>query len=63
MTQSTSRTASAIWTIPAVLFVVIVIGLAAALLGTGVWQWVSWICMTIAPVVAVWYGGLRHLRQ
>jgi hypothetical protein len=40
-----------IWQIPLLLSVLILFGLLAALLGTGVWYWLSWLAMIIPLIV------------
>ncbi|MFT3936701.1 MAG: hypothetical protein QM726_23955 [Chitinophagaceae bacterium] len=40
-----------VWGKPFLLFVITIFGLLAALLGTGVWHWLSWIALCIPPIV------------
>ncbi len=40
-----------IWRIPLLLSVLILFGLLAALLGTGIWYWLSWLAMIIPLIV------------
>ena len=32
------------------------IGLVSSLVGTGIWNWISWITLTLPIVIAVWFG-------
>lgn len=50
-----------IWLIPIVLGVLTVFGLLAALLGIGVWHWLSWLSLA-APLIIV-VRQLRCTRQ
>jgi hypothetical protein len=43
-----------VWTIPALLGVLTLFGLLAALLGTGVWHWLSWIALCVPLGVIAW---------
>jgi len=40
-----------VWRIPVLLSALILFGLLAALLGTGVWYWLSWMAMLIPLVI------------
>lgn len=51
-----------IWGVPIVLAALIVFGLLAALLGTGVWHGLSWIAMAI-PILVGGYYCLRPARR
>ena len=42
-----------VWRAPIVLAVLTIFGLLAALLGTGVWHWLSWLALATVPVVCV----------
>lgn len=44
-----------VWGAPIVLGVLSVFGLLAALLGTGLWHWASWISLTVLLVVILKY--------
>ena len=44
-----------IWKMPIVLATLTAFGLLAALLGTGLWHWLSWLALT-TPIAV----GLRH---
>lgn len=44
-----------IWGAPIALAVLTCVGLLAALLGTGVWHWASWLCLPIPLVTGVGY--------
>jgi hypothetical protein len=44
-----------LWRTPLLLAALILFGLLAALLGTGIWHWLSWIALSIPPGVIVWY--------
>lgn len=49
-----------IWGVPIVLGVLSLFGLLAALLGTGVWHWASWISLSILLIVIAkywWFAG------
>jgi hypothetical protein len=50
-----------IWWVPMVLGVLTVFGLLAALLGIGVWHWLSWLSLALPIAVVAWY--LRQVRQ
>jgi hypothetical protein len=50
-----------IWTIPLLLAALIVFGLLAALLGTGVWHVLAWIALAI-PVAVVASIALKRRR-
>jgi hypothetical protein len=50
-----SATFLKVWAIPVALGVLTLFGLFAALLGTGLWHWCSWACLTIPVVVALRY--------
>jgi hypothetical protein len=51
-----------IWTIPLLLAALIVFGLLAALLGTGVWHVLAWIALAI-PVAVVASIALKRRRR
>lgn len=51
-----------VWGAPLVLGVLTVFGLLAALLGTGLWHWASWIALA-APVVVICKHVGRSLRK
>jgi hypothetical protein len=44
-----------IWRIPLLLILLITFGLLSALLGTGIWHWLSWIALLLPIVVLVRY--------
>ena len=50
-----------IWWLPAVLGALTVFGLLAALLGVGVWHWLSWLSLALPIAVIAWH--LRQVRQ
>ena len=56
--MSTHRRFWFIWGAPIVLGVLSVFGLLAALLGTGVWHWASWVTLAALLVVIVKYWWL-----
>jgi len=58
MQNTDSRTSSAAWRVfraPLLLAVLIVLGLAAALFGTGIWRWFSWATIGLPAVLCLWY--------
>jgi hypothetical protein len=40
-----------IWLVPSILALLTVFGLLAALLGLGVWHWLSWLALTVPLAV------------
>ena len=48
-----------VWGAPLLLSVLSIFGLLAALLGTGLWHWLSWIALAIPIVVMAWYARPR----
>jgi hypothetical protein len=46
-----------IWATPALLGILTLFGLLAALLGLGVWHWLSWIALCIPLSVIAWQWG------
>ena len=42
-----------VWGVPILLGVLSIFGLLAALLGTGLWHWASWLSLTILIIVIV----------
>lgn len=46
-----------IWSKPILLFVVTIIGLLLAIIGTGIWHVLSWIALIIPIYVMVSYGA------
>lgn len=44
-----------LWGIPLVLAVLTLFGLIAALTGTGVWHWLSWLALSIPIVIILRY--------
>ncbi|SDK41307.1 hypothetical protein SAMN05192566_1276 [Methylophilus rhizosphaerae] len=49
---------SEIWLWPAVLAVLTAFGLLSALLGTGIWHWLSWVAISI-PLIVIGYYWLQ----
>ena len=45
-----------VWRVPTVLATLTIFGLLAALLGTGIWHWLSWLTLGVLPVVSARYG-------
>jgi hypothetical protein len=45
-----------LWGMPLLMAVLIIFGLLAALLGTGVWHVLSWIALSVPVVVIIRYG-------
>jgi hypothetical protein len=43
-----------VWRAPALLVVLTTFGLLAALLGTGIWHWASWLAMAVPLAVIGW---------
>lgn len=43
-----------LWRVPLLMAALILFGLLAALLGTGVWHWLAWITLGIPVAVIVW---------
>jgi hypothetical protein len=46
-----------IWNKPILLFVVTIMGLLLAIMGTGVWHILSWVALAIPVYVVVKYGA------
>lgn len=44
-----------LWGWPLLLAALIMFGLLAALIGTGLWHWLSWIALTVPVVTMGWY--------
>jgi hypothetical protein len=44
-----------VWGMPALLALATLFGLLAALLGTGIWRWASWLALAWPPGVALRY--------
>lgn len=53
------RTPSQIWAMPILLAILTAIGLVAALLGDGVWDWVSALTLGAPVAAGIWYGLRR----
>ena len=51
-----------IWGWPIALALLTIFGLLAALLGVGLWHWLSWIALSV-PVVLIWHYWLRPRKQ
>jgi hypothetical protein len=49
------KTARQIWLAPIVLGLITIVGLMSALLGDGVWDWLSVAALAIPVLVIVWY--------
>ena len=50
-----------VWGMPVLLSIVTIIGLISAIIGLGVWHWISWITLS-APIVVMWWFGRRFFR-
>jgi hypothetical protein len=50
-----------VWRMPMILAALTIFGLLAALLGTGVWHWVSWLTLATLPAVSARYGLKRSV--
>lgn len=48
-----------LWRMPIILAALTIFGLLAALLGTGVWHWLSWLTLATVPAVSARYGLMR----
>jgi len=44
-----------VWGAPLLLAALTLFGLLAALLGTGIWHWASWLTLTVPIAVMGWY--------
>jgi hypothetical protein len=53
----------AVWTIPALLGLLTVIGLTSALLGDGLWDVVSWCALGLPLVASAWMPALESARN
>lgn len=51
-----------VWSMPTLLAVLTLFGLLAALLGLGVWHWLSWIALCVPLGVIGWKWG-RAVRK
>ncbi|MBP7564432.1 MAG: hypothetical protein KA795_00355 [Burkholderiaceae bacterium] len=49
------------WGWPLAMAVLSVVGLLSALLGNGVWDWVSWVALGVPTLACCWLG-LRRKR-
>lgn len=47
-----------IWGWPIILALLSTFGLLAALLGVGLWHWLSWIALSV-PIVVIWHYWFR----
>jgi hypothetical protein len=57
------RTFQKVWRIPLVLGCCVMLGLLAALLGTGGWYGISWTAMTLPLLVAAWKIARKKTRR
>lgn len=55
------NTARQIWGMPLLLAALTLFGLLAALLGDGIWRWLSWLALSV-PVVMGLYCAIRPSR-
>jgi hypothetical protein len=53
--MSSRQSFSKIWGAPVLLIVLTCFGLLAALLGTGIWHWASWLCLAIVLGTGIVY--------
>jgi hypothetical protein len=56
------RSFGQIFLIPAILALLVAVGLVSALLGDGIWDALSWFCL-LAPVAAVTYYVCRQTSR
>jgi hypothetical protein len=56
------RSFGQIFLIPAILALLVAVGLVSALLGDGIWDALSWFCLLV-PVVAVTYYVCRQTSR
>jgi len=52
-----------IWGWPIMLALLTTLGLLAALLGTGVWHWLSWASMAFPLLVIGYYWRKSHIKK
>lgn len=57
-----SHTTAQIFAAPLAIGAVTALGLTTALLGDGLWDWMSWIALALPVVVAVVYWRLGAMR-
>ena len=56
------RSFGQIFLIPAILALIVAVGLVSALLGDGIWDGLSWVCLLV-PVAAVIYCVCRQTSR
>ena len=52
-----------IWGIPLLCVLLTAIGLLAALLGEGVWRWLSWAALGVPAAIGLYCAGRRQGNQ
>jgi hypothetical protein len=57
-----NKTSLKVWSFPLLLAALIISGLLAALLGTGIWYFFSWLAMSI-PIIVVLYNWIKHAKK
>ncbi|MCB5190937.1 DUF4175 domain-containing protein [Methylobacillus arboreus] len=51
-----------IWGWPIALALLTIFGLFSALLGFGIWYWLSWMALSV-PIVMIWHYWLRPRKK
>jgi hypothetical protein len=51
-----------VWLMPILMGVLSVFGLLSALLGTGIWHWLSWAALGMPLAIIAHYGWLKPKR-
>jgi len=49
------KTSWQIWHAPLLMAVLIAFGLLAALLGTGIWHWASWLALSVPVLISAYH--------
>jgi hypothetical protein len=51
-----------LWGMPILLSVITIAGLIAAILGTGIWQGLSWLLLSY-PIYIMWFYGKKFFKS
>lgn len=55
--MATKSNFAKIWSKPVLLFIVTILGLLLAIMGTGIWHTLSWIALAVPIYVMISYGS------